>query len=369
MLCRDSTRTNFSNIDTGGRVAFYYYYYCDPVCYNPFDCFDEIVRCVIIIVIIITIYYGIIDIVVITIIVIIITIYYGIIDIVVITIIVIIIAIYYGIIDIVVITIIVIIITIYYGIIDIVVITIIVIIITIYYGIIDIVVITIIVIIITIYYGIIDIVVITIIVIIITIYYGIIDIVVITIIVIITIYYGIIDIVVITIIVIIILNAVKQAIRKISNEEFPSDLVLHVEMEDKATQFLTWRIADASIQTESWETDIILNKLQASLMENQSTFQRLAHENNVLKQSLIEEKTESGWLRLAAQQAEAKTYVETETQSVPQCLSAVTQTEIYRLDAKREAEFSRKFYKAELSESTSIKWIHKPRSRSAGTVK
>ena len=160
----------------------------------------------------------------------------------------------------------------------------------------------------------------------------------------------------------------KQAIRKISNEEFPSDLVLHVEMEDKATQFLAWRIADASVQTESWETDIILNKLQASLMENQSTFQRLAHENNVLKQSLIEEKTESGWLRLAAQQAEAKTYVETETQSVPQCLSAVTQTEIHRLDAKREAEFSRRFYKAELSESTSIKWIHKPRSRSAGTV-
>ena len=82
-------------------------------------------------------------------------------------------------------------------------------------------------------------------------------------------------------------------------------------MEDKATQFLTWRIADASVQTESWETDIILNKLQASLMENQSTFQRLAHENNVLKQSLMEESTESGWLRLAAQQAEAKTYVET----------------------------------------------------------
>ena len=118
----------------------------------------------------------------------------------------------------------------------------------------------------------------------------------------------------------------KQAIRKISNEEFPSDPVLHVEMEDKATQFLAWRIADASVQTESWETDIILNKFQASLMENQSTSQRLAHENNVLKQSLIEERTESGWLRLAAQQAEAKTYVETETQSVPQCLSAVTQT-------------------------------------------
>ena len=104
-------------------------------------------------------------------------------------------------------------------------------------------------------------------------------------------------------------------------------------------------------------TDIILYKLQTSLMENQSTFQQLAYENNALKQSLIEERTESGWLRLAAQQA-AKTYVETETQSVPQCLSAVTQTEIHRLDAKSEAKFSRKFYKAELSESTSIKWIH-----------
>ena len=73
-------------------------------------------------------------------------------------------------------------------------------------------------------------------------------------------------------------------------------------MEDRATQFLAWMITDASAQTESWEKDIILNKLQTSLIENQSTFQRLAHENNALKQLLIEERAESGWLRLTAQQ-------------------------------------------------------------------